>query len=67
METQGDHIHLACYECGKVLEFTTPVFERLRQEIGRETGFDIRIVQSEAEGRCKECRERDGLGKTGVN
>src|ERR1700679_2086350 len=34
-----DHIHLACFHCGKIEEFGSPLFESLKQEIERERGF----------------------------
>lgn len=54
-KTVHDHMHLACFECGKIEEFTSAAFERLKQEIARETGFDIRVIRLEVGGRCREC------------
>jgi len=56
-KTRRDHIHLACFECGKIKEFTSPVFEMLKQEIARQNGFDIRVIRLEAGGRCRACCE----------
>jgi Fur family ferric uptake transcriptional regulator len=50
-----DHIHLACFKCGKIEEFESPVFERLKQEIAREQGFHIGVVRMEVGGRCSTC------------
>lgn len=55
VRTGADHIHLACFGCGKIEEFESPLFERLKQEIGRERGFEISLVRMEAGGRCRQC------------
>ena len=50
-----DHIHLACFQCGKIEEFGSPSFESLKQEIARERGFHINVVRMEVGGRCSSC------------
>jgi Fur family ferric uptake transcriptional regulator len=54
-KTEIDHIHLACFECGKIEEFTTPLFEQLKAEISRQKGFHIRVTRLEVGGRCSQC------------
>jgi Fur family ferric uptake transcriptional regulator len=53
-----DHIHLACFQCGKIEEFGSPSFESLKQEIARERGFHIDVVRMEVGGRCSSCAQR---------
>lgn len=53
-----DHIHLACFQCGKIEEFGSPLFERLKQEIASELGFHISVVRMEVGGRCRNCAQR---------
>lgn len=53
--TNRDHIHLACFQCGKVQEFTSPLYEALRKEIQDSCGFAIEVVRLEVGGRCREC------------
>ncbi|MEQ1945990.1 MAG: Fur family transcriptional regulator [Bryobacteraceae bacterium] len=55
-----DHVHLACFQCGRIQEFSSVTFERLKQEIAREDDFEIRVVRMEVGGRCGTCR----AGKT---
>lgn len=55
VKTHRDHVHLACFECGKIEEFTSPVFERLKGEIARQSGFQIKVVRLEVGGLCKAC------------
>jgi Fur family transcriptional regulator, ferric uptake regulator len=57
MRTGEGHIHLACFRCGKIEEFSSPLFERLKQEIVTKQGFSVAVVRMEAGGRCRECAE----------
>ena len=54
-KTNVDHLHLACFQCGQIQEFTSPLFDRLKAEISRQKGFHIRVVRLEVGGRCKTC------------
>lgn len=60
--TKRDHLHLACFTCGRIEEFTSPVFERLKAEITMQTGFDIQVIRLEAGGRCRNCRNSTSGG-----
>jgi Fe2+ or Zn2+ uptake regulation protein len=55
VKTRRDHIHLACFRCGRIEEFTSPVFERLKAEIAKEAGFQIRVTRLEIGGACRDC------------
>jgi Fur family transcriptional regulator, ferric uptake regulator len=52
-----EHLHLACFHCGRIEEFTSPIFEHLKAEVTAQSGFDIRVIRLEAGGRCKACIE----------
>ena len=54
-KTNVDHVHLACFECGRIEEFTSSLFERLKAEISRQRGFHIRVTRLEVGGRCSKC------------
>ena len=54
--TSRNHVHLACFRCGRIEEFTSPVFERLQSEITRQNGFEIAVIRLEAGGLCRDCR-----------
>ena len=54
-KTHLDHVHLACFECGRIEEFRSPLFERLKTEIFRQKGFYIRVTRLEVGGRCSKC------------
>jgi Fur family ferric uptake transcriptional regulator len=51
-----DHLHMACLRCGKVKEFESNLFERLKGEVQRECRFQILIARLEMGGYCAHCR-----------
>ena len=55
LRTNSDHLHLACFRCGQIEEFTTPTFERLKSEIAKQTGFSIVVARFEVGGSCCAC------------
>lgn len=55
VKTQQDHLHLACFGCGEIIEFATPAFERLKQEIGTANQFEIQVTRLEVGGLCGAC------------
>ncbi len=57
VKTEQDHLHLACFVCGKIIEFTTPSFERLKREIAAKTAFSVQVVRLEVGGLCSDCSE----------
>lgn len=56
-KTNRDHCHMACFQCGGIMEYASPSFERLRKEMARESGFQIRAMRLEVGGYCKRCRK----------
>ena len=54
--TTRDHIHLACLKCGRIQEFESSLFEKLKGQIEREQKFEINTVRLEAGGVCDRCR-----------
>jgi Fur family transcriptional regulator, ferric uptake regulator len=55
VRTRQDHLHLACFECGGIIEFATPAFERLKQEIAAANHFEIQVTRLEVGGLCGDC------------
>jgi Fur family ferric uptake transcriptional regulator len=53
---QRDHLHMACLRCGKVVEFESRLFERLKGEVERECRFHIMLTRVEMGGYCANCR-----------
>lgn len=60
-KTNRDHCHMTCLQCGAVIEYTSPAFEKLREEMARQGDFLIRVVRLEAGGLCNHCQR--GLGR----
>jgi Fur family ferric uptake transcriptional regulator len=56
-KTTRDHIHLACMKCGRILEFESSLFEKLKGQIEREQQFRIKVVRVEAGGLCDRCQQ----------
>ncbi|HXE74273.1 MAG TPA: Fur family transcriptional regulator [Candidatus Xenobia bacterium] len=53
---QREHIHMACLRCGKVMEFESTLFERLKGQIERDCSFHIVVTRVEMGGYCTNCR-----------
>jgi Fur family ferric uptake transcriptional regulator len=56
VKTRRDHVHLACFLCGRIEEYTSALFEKLKTEISTETGFEVTVARLELGGRCRACR-----------
>jgi len=52
-----DHIHIACLRCGKVREFESRLFERLKRQIERDLRIKITMTRTEIGGYCDACRQ----------
>jgi Fe2+ or Zn2+ uptake regulation protein len=55
VKTEKEHLHLACFGCGEIVEFATPAFERLKQEIAAKNEFEIQAIRLEVGGLCSTC------------
>ena len=53
---QREHIHMACLRCGKVTEFESQHFDKLKKQIQRDCQFHIVLTRVEVGGYCKNCR-----------
>jgi Fur family ferric uptake transcriptional regulator len=56
-KTNRDHCHMACFGCGAIMEYTSPVFDKLKKEMAKQGDFQIRVVRLEVGGYCKQCRK----------
>src|SRR5208282_6135035 len=56
-KTTRDHCHLACFQCGAIMEYTSASLERLKAEMCAQSGFQIRVVRLEVGGVCKVCQK----------
>src|SRR5450755_4410334 len=55
VKTKHDHVHLACFRCGRIEEFSSDTFEKLKAEITNQVGFTIRVTRLEVGGNCRAC------------
>jgi Fur family transcriptional regulator, ferric uptake regulator len=63
--TRREHVHLACFQCGRIIEFATPLLDWLKLELAQRTGFEPKVVRLEVGGSCQECQEgRTSLAAT---
>ena len=51
-----DHIHMACLRCGKITEFVSDSFEKLKQQVEKDCRFRVLISRLEIGGYCAACR-----------
>ncbi len=49
------HDHLICTECGKIVEFTHPMIEKLQEEVAIRQGFKLTSHKLDLFGLCAEC------------
>jgi len=54
--TQRDHLHMTCLRCGKVTEFESLLFEKLKHQVERECRFRVAVARLEIGGYCPKCR-----------
>lgn len=53
---QRDHLHMTCLRCGKVMEFESEHFEKMKAQVEGECRFHIAVARVEMGGYCAECR-----------
>ena len=58
-KTNRDHCHMACFQCGAIMEYASSSFEKLKREMAAQSGFQIRVVRLEVGGFCKRCRKSE--------
>ena len=52
------HDHMICVECGRIIEFQSPMMERFQDGAIRRHGFVALWHRHEIYGRCKDCWKR---------
>lgn len=58
LKGKGEHNHLICRGCGKVIEFECPFSKQLMRDLGEEYDFEITDVRLDVIGYCAECRRK---------
>ena len=52
-----EHIHIACLRCGKIMEFVSSTYEKLKQQVEKDCQFKILVSRLEVGGYCAACRQ----------
>ncbi len=53
-----EHYHLVCLGCGRVIEFESPLVERIADRIRAENRFEVTGAEIHLEGYCSRCRSK---------
>jgi Fur family ferric uptake transcriptional regulator len=65
IKASNEHHHLICLGCGKVVEFECPTSIQMKEEVGKEKGFEIVNTEVRMTGYCPECRRERELSDAG--
>jgi Fe2+ or Zn2+ uptake regulation protein len=55
-KTPREHLHMTCLRCGRVAEFESRLFDKLKQQVESECRFHIVVARMEMGGYCVSCR-----------
>ncbi len=56
-----EHFHLICLGCGEIIEFESPLTDRVKAQIAQDHHFQVTGVHIDLKGYCRRCVE--GLTK----
>lgn len=56
VKRKREHHHLVCLGCGKVVEFQSPLTKQIKEDVSRQSGFEILNASVSLEGYCERCR-----------
>jgi Fur family transcriptional regulator, ferric uptake regulator len=56
-KTNRYHCHMACFRCGAIMEYASSSLEKLKEEMVKQSGFQIRVVRLEVGGFCRRCQK----------
>jgi Fe2+ or Zn2+ uptake regulation protein len=51
------HYHFTCLDCGRVIEFESPLIERASHELAKELGLEVVHTRVHLDGYCPDCKE----------
>jgi len=52
-----DHHHLVCRSCGDVIDFKSPLINKLIEDLRQEHGFSLTKIEVYMEGYCQRCKD----------
>jgi Fur family ferric uptake transcriptional regulator len=59
VKSSTEHYHLVCLGCGQVIEFESPLLERIKNQIRKENQFEVTGAEIRLQGYCSMCRKKD--------
>lgn len=60
IKSPSEHYHLVCLGCGRVIEFESPLLQRIKSQIRRENQFEVTGAEIRLQGYCSRCRGKGG-------
>lgn len=57
---ETEHHHVICLGCGRVVEFECAGTGKMKEDVSKQTGFQILGAKVYMEGYCERCREERG-------
>jgi len=60
IKSPSEHYHLVCLGCGRVIEFESPLLQRIENQIRRENRFEVTGAEIRLQGYCSRCRGKGG-------
>ena len=57
-KSEREHHHLVCHCCGRVVEFEHALAAKIKEDVGRQSGFEITSAEVYLGGYCEECRKK---------
>ncbi len=51
------HHHLVCLSCGEVIEFKSPLIERMKGQLGKQKDFVVTEAEVRMTGYCARCQQ----------
>lgn len=58
----SEHHHFVCRVCQRVIEFTTPEMEIVKNQFEKDFGCNVEVASIALTGVCDDCREQSGRG-----
>ena len=57
-KSPSEHYHLVCLGCGRVIEFESPLLQRIKSQIRREQQFEVTGAEIGLQGYCSRSRRK---------
>lgn len=60
IKSPSEHYHLVCLGCGRVIEFESPLLQRIKNQIRRGNQFEVTGAEISLQGYCSRCQGKGG-------